>query len=58
VNEQEIKVKLSKISVRSTNATVQRKCQKAIAKIRTAQTLIDQAQATLTWAESYTGGAQ
>ena len=52
-NEQEIKVALSNINLKTRSVTVQRKCKAAIAKIRAAQTLIEQAEATLIWAEAY-----
>lgn len=51
--EQETKLALSAIAIRSRNVLVQTKCQRAIAKIRAAQTLIAQAEATLLWAEHY-----
>lgn len=52
-NVSQIKTGLTEIKVCSTSALVQSKTQKALAKVRTAETLIEQAAATLLWAQSY-----
>lgn len=49
----QLKTALSSVYNWSRTALVQHKCKKALAKIKTAETLIKQAEATLVWARAY-----